>query len=259
MQTKARLRAPFAWVGGKSKLAPDIIKQIPEHTKYIEVFGGALNVFYSKEPAKIEVVNDINGDLVNLHRMIRTRPQSLAMYLENMLISRELFDDIRFSRLKPRNNIERAAHYYYLIMQSFGAKGVSFAMNAKSRRPKSIYRDFRTWSTRLRFVTIENMSFDRLIDQYDADDAFFYCDPPYVATEHYYKNTGGFGIEEHRLLAEKLKGIKGRFLLSYNDCELVKELYKGFKIVSSREIEYTLGKNMHKRHKKVSEVFVMNY
>ena len=258
---KAQLRPPFAWVVGKQKLAVDIIKMLPiqEHT-YIEVFGGALSVFYAKEPCKLEVINDINGELINLHRAIRNSPQSLSMFISQLLISRELFDDIKHQRTKPRNNIERAAFYLFLLTQSFGSKGDNFAMNAKSgRKPKDIYRTYTKWSKRLKGVTIENKSFEELILLYDKEESFFYCDPPYVSTESYYKNTGGFGLEEHKLLASTLKQIKGKFLLSYNDCELVRELYKDFKIINSKEIEYTLGKNAHGKSKKVNEVFVMNY
>ncbi len=257
-----RLKAPFAWIGGKSKLADDIVAMFPEHRLYIEVFGGALNVLYRKPlPAssrQTEVVNDINGELINLHRAIRTNPQSLSMYLNTLLISRELFADIRSERMKPRNNIERAAFYYYLLSQSFGSKGTTFAMNAKSgRRPKDIYKDFGQWSRRLKFVTIENMNFDKLIRTYDADDAFFYCDPPYVSTESYYQHTGGFGEAEHRKLSELLHEIKGKFLLSYNDCELVRELYSDMNIKTSKPIDYTLRGAKHK--KEVREVFISNY
>lgn len=255
-----RLKAPFAWIGGKSKLADDIVAMFPEHRLYVEVFGGALNVLYRKPctTKQAEVVNDINGELINLHRAIRTNPQSLSMYLSTLLISRELFADIRFGRMKPRNNIERAAQYYYLLSQSFGSKGTTFAMNAKSgRRPKDIYKDFGQWSNRLKFVTIENMSFDKLIATYDKEDAFFYCDPPYVSTEKYYQHTGGFGEEEHRKLSELLHSIKGKFLLSYNDCELVRELYADMKITSTKEINYTLRGAGSK--KAVREVFISNY
>jgi DNA adenine methylase len=258
---KHRLRPPFAWIGGKQKLASDIVKLMPktEHT-YIEVFGGALSVFYAKEPCKVEVVNDINGELINLHRAIRNSPQSLTMFMSQLLVSRELFNDIRHQRVKPRNNIERAAFYLFLLTQSFGSKGDNFAMNAKSgRKPKDLYKSYGKWSKRLKHVTIENKSFEELIKLYYKEEAFFYCDPPYVSTESYYKNTGGFGLEEHKLLAKTLGKIKGKFLLSYNDCELVRELYKDFKIVSSKEIEYTLGKNAHGKSKKVSEVFILNY
>ena len=103
------------------------------------------------------------------------------------------------------------------------------------------------------------MSFNKLIPLYDKDDAFFYVDPPYVSTESYYKNIGEFGIKEHEELAELLSNIKGKFLLSYNDSVVVRELYKGFNIKSTKEIRYTLGANMHGKKKSVNEVFITNY
>lgn len=255
------LKAAFAWIGGKSKLADDIVSMFPEHQLYVEVFGGALNVLYRKQAPKTsrqaEVVNDINGELINLHRVIRTNPQSLSTYLNRLLVSREIFSDILSGRIRPTNNIERAAFYYYLLSQSFGSKGTTFAMNAKSRRPKDIYKDFGKWSRRLKFVTIENMSFEKLIRTYDKEDAFFYCDPPYVSTESYYQHTGGFGEAEHRKLSEQLHGIKGKFLLSYNDCSLVRELYADMNIKMSKPIDYTLRGSKHK--KEVREVFISNY
>jgi DNA adenine methylase len=206
-----------------------------------------------------EVVNDINGDLINLHRVIRSRPQSLSYYLNQMLISREIFEDIKSSKVKPRNNIERASFYYYQLQQSFGAKGEHFAMSAKGRKPKNIYKDFYSWSKRLKLVTIENMSFEKVIKEYDKEESFFYLDPPYVSTEKLYKNIGGFGVKEHELLARLLKNIKGKFLLSYNDCSLVRELYKDFNIGYTGEVSYTLGKNFHKKDKVVRELFIKNY
>ena len=256
-----RLQAPFGWIGGKSQLADDIVGMMPEHRLYVEVFGGALNILYRKRapisPKKAEVVNDINGELVNLHRSIRTNPQSLSMYLSQLLVSRELFNDIVTGRMKPRNNIERAAFYYYSLTHSFGSKGANFAMFAKNGRPKDLHKNFYVWSRRLRYVTIENMSFEKLILTYDSPDTFFYCDPPYVDTESYYQNTGGFGVTEHRLLSDLLHNIQGKFLLSYNDCDLVRELYSDMVIRSSREIDYTLG-GKH-QIKTVREVFVSNY
>lgn len=242
-------------------MAKDIIDLIPqEHNIYIEVFGGAASVLYQKQPSKLEVLNDINSELINLHRAIRNNPQTLSMFLNDLFISREIFDDIRKRKIKPKNNIERAAFYYYQLTQSFRSKGDNFAMAAKSgRKPKNIYRDFKKISDRLKYVTIENMSFSKLIPLYDKEDAFFYIDPPYVSTESYYKNTGGFGIKEHEQLAELLSKVKGKFLLSYNDSVVVRELYKDFNIRSTKEIEYTLGKNMHGKNKSVREVFITNY
>lgn len=104
------LKAPFAWVGGKSKMAKEIVERMPPHTCYAEVFAGSLSVLYAKERpfAKYnEVVNDWNEDLINLHKIIQTRPQSLQLELNRMLSGRIFFKDSITKT--PRNDIERAA------------------------------------------------------------------------------------------------------------------------------------------------------
>ena len=259
-----KLKPPHGWVGGKSRLAKQIVELIPEgHDLYVEVFGGALNVMYAKElqdRAKYrEVANDYNSDLINLHRAIRTNPKQLQKYLNELFISREIFTDIKFGKLKPKDQIQKASFYYYLLQVSFGSKGDNFAMSAKSRKPKNIYKDFTKWSERLKLVTIENMDFQKLIINYDRVETFFYCDPPYVGTENYYKNEKTFNLDDHKRLYDTLKNIKGKFLLSYNDTPFIRDLYKDFKIVESAKFEYTLGKNVHGRNKKVIELFIMNY
>lgn len=261
MQNHKRILSPFGWVGGKSKLAKDIVNIIPPHSLYIEVFGGALSVLYAKPkylPVKRyrEVVNDINAELINLHRQIQSRPQTLQSYLQRMLISRDIFKGIKQGLYIPKNDIERAALYYYLITQSFGSKGDNFAMSAKTRGPKDIYKSFDTWSKRLRFVAIENMTFDKLIENYDTEDAFFYCDPPYVGTENYYKMPKGFNMDDHIKLRDMLSNIKGKFLVSYNDCEVVRDLYKDYIITETKKIKYSLS---HTGTKTVKEVFITNY
>lgn len=234
-----------------------------DHNLYVEVFGGALNVLYAKElPLNgkyREVANDFNNDLINLHRCIRDYPLLMEKYLNELFISRVIFTDIKYKILKPRDHIERACFYFYQLQMSFGSKGDNFAMACKSRKPKNIFKDFTKWSDRLKMVTIENMDFEKLIMNYNREDAFFYCDPPYVGTENYYKNTKTFDLNDHKRLYSSLKEIKGKFLLSYNDCAFVRELYKDFKIVESDKFEYTLGKNVHGKNKAVVELFIMNY
>jgi DNA adenine methylase len=258
------LKPPHGWIGGKSRLAKQIVSLIPnDHLLYVEVFGGALNVLYAKEvPTNSkyrEVANDFNSDLINLHRSIRNNPTKLQHYLNELFISREIFNDIKKKELKPRDKIEQAAFFFYKLQMSFGAKGENFAMSAKSRKPKNIYRDFYKWSQRLKLVTIENMDFQKLIENYDKEESFFYCDPPYVGTESYYKNKKTFDIDDHRRLYMTLKVIKGKFLLSYNDCPFVRDLYADFRIIESDKLNYTLGSNVHKKKKEVRELFIMNY
>lgn len=236
--------APFAWVGGKSKLANKIIAEFPQHERYCEVFGGALNVFYRKPRSKLEVVNDINSDLVNLHLQLQSRPQSLQLYINRMLISREIFSKIKNRSLMPRNDVQRAAYYYYMLSLSFASRADSFAMPRGSKpRLKNIYRDFYVWSKRLKGVCIENMDFKKLIETYDHPQTLFYLDPPYIGTESYYLTPNGFGIEQHIELAKVLKNLQGKFVLSYNDCEVVRDLYKDYEIIEVQTVYSLNGAN----------------
>jgi len=255
------LKPPHGWVGGKSKLSKEIVGLIPDnHDLFIEVFGGALNVLYAKElPTRAsyrEVVNDYNSQLINLHRTIRKNPKLLQKYLNGLFVSRKIFSYILNGTYKPKNNIEKASFYFYQLTQSFGSKGTHFAMNAKSRKPRDLNKDFTKWSQRLKRVTIENLDFEKLIKEYDKEISFFYCDPPYVGTESYYKNVREFDLNDHNRLYFALKEIKGKFLLSYNDTPYIRDLYKDFKIVESSEVRYTLAS---KSSKKVREIFITNY
>lgn len=255
-KTYAKCRAPFAWVGGKSRLAKDIIALMPEHKTYAEVFGGALSVFYQKAPSKLEIINDINSDLIKLHRIIKSRPISLQIELNNMLRSREIFELIKNKAIKPRNNVQKAAFYYYLISLSFGAKMDNFAMSKNLRSPKNIYKSFEIYSKRLKMALIENLSYEKFIKEYDGKDTLFYLDPPYIGTENYYKMPRAFDLKNHKNLAFILKGVRTKFILSYNDCPVVRELYKDFNI---KEVSTNYSLNINSINKKAKELIIMNY
>jgi DNA adenine methylase len=250
-------KAAFGWVGGKSLLADRIISEFPEHKSYVEVFGGALNILYRKERVKVEVVNDIYAELINLHLAIKHRPQSLQQYLNRMLISREIFYKLLKKQLLPRNDIERAAFYYYRLQLSFGAKGGNFAIHKKHRSPKNIYRSFKVWHDRLKGVCIENMDFQKLLESYDTEETLFYLDPPYVGTESYYEGSkqGNFTIVEHERLANALYKVKGKFALSYNDCEVVRHLYRAYNV---KQLHTSYGMCAHKRVQ-AEELLITNF
>lgn len=251
------LKPAFAWVGGKSKIAKQIVERMPKHTTYAEVFAGSLAVLYAKERpfAKYnEVVNDWNEDLINLHKTIQTRPQSLQIELNRMLNGRDFF--LNSIHKQPRNAIEKAAFYYYSIVHSFGGTRRHYAMCKKAKSVKNIYKSFQVYAERLKSVNIENLDFRDFINQYDSDSILFYLDPPYVGTENYYKNKKTFDLKDHKDLFEILKNIKGKFLLSYNDCELVNNLYKDFNI-KKLQTHYSLNiKTQYKRH---TELLISNF
>ncbi|MDR0851747.1 MAG: DNA adenine methylase [Clostridiales Family XIII bacterium] len=220
----------MSWVGGKKALRDEVLARFPpKYFRYAEVFGGAGWVLFNKpyglyDTGGFEIFNDMNSNLVNLYQCVRDQPEPLIRELEYTLNSREDFNRIRRDLVHKTNlpDIKRAALYYQLIKQSYGSGLKSFGAV-----PHSMWASFpmiHLASERLQRVVIENRDFEALIKTYDRPDTFFYLDPPYFSTENYYKGVN-FGREDHARLAGVLEGIEGLFLLSYNDCQEIVDLY----------------------------------
>lgn len=225
----------IGWIGGKKALRDTIISHFPEETpkRYIEVFGGAGWVMFRKEKAsgQMEVFNDIDGNLINLYRCIKYHPEAVKKELEYIISSRELFYDFKEQlNMRGMTDIQRAARYFYLIKVSFGCKKGTFATRPK--RPELPLNRFEEIQERLSGVVIENRDFEELIKLYDSCEALFYLDPPYHTTEKYYKGADGnfFNTEDHIRLKDCLDNIKGKFILSYNDDEFIRDMYKEYNI-----------------------------
>ncbi len=216
------------WVGGKKQLRKEIVKRFPQNIdRYVEVFGGAAWVlFYAEKHANEEIYNDINGELVNLFRMVKYHPNAVAEELKFTLNARETFEQYKIN--KGMTEIQRAAMFYYLIRTSYGANTQQYGKS--SRNAYSFINDIEGIQKRLLKVIIENKNFSELIEQYDKETTLFYCDPPYYKSEKRYIKDIVFGKQEHILLYETLCNIKGKFVLSYNDDDFIKELYKEFDI-----------------------------
>ena len=247
----------ISWIGGKKLLRKRILEEFPEEgsfNRYIEVFGGAGWVLFSSDRhAKMEVYNDVNGNLVNLFKCTKYHPEALQKELEFILMSREQFFDAKEQMdMESLTDIQRAARFYILIKESFGTDLRSFGVRPKNMENAIDY--ILTVSKRLNTVVIENSDFERILKTYDKKDALFYLDPPYYETEKYYPDR--FMPEDHKRLKEALDGIKGKFLLSYNDCEYVRELYKEYNIIEVDRMHNLVKGEEKPRYR---ELLIKNY
>lgn len=246
----------MGWIGGKRALRKTILAQFPKDiTRYIEVFGGAGWVLFGKDPGRhLEVFNDGDGSLINVYRCIKYHPDALVAELQGVPQSREMFFDWQ-NHLEVRGytDIQRAARTLYLIKMSFGSDRRTFA--TAQRIAGNISNPFADVQNRLRKVVIENLDFEKLIRTYDRPGALFYCDPPYMGTESYYQHP--FSHDDHERLASVLHNMKGRFLLSYNDCEAVRELYKDYIIQPITRVNSLPGKPREDQNYK--ELLIRNY
>ena len=222
-------RAPstFGYPGSKTAYAGWIIDHIPEHTQYIEPFGGAASVLVAKPRSELEVYNDLNGDCVEFFRAVRDRPDELKHWVENTPYSRQLFNEYVESYPDwPEDTVERAGRFLTVQNASFGGKGITtnnptFQVRQmpenRNDRARLYYQEGRLLELAERFkgVYIEQLDYADLVDKYDHEDAFFYFDPPYVdvGNDYYQVEQGGFN---HKRFVDTLHDMEGKWLVSYD-------------------------------------------
>jgi len=223
----------MSWIGGKKSSRDIIIPRFPlYYEKYIEVFGGGGWILFAKPPGNDhEVFNDANSNISNLFYCVREHCDELIEKLWYVLNCREDFDRIKhiISEKAEIGDVQRAAEFYQLIRYSYASGCDSFG-----GKPHSMWSNFpliEQASRRLQKVVVENKDFEKLISAQDSEVSFFYCDPPYFSTESYYENVG-FTTTDHERLRNTLKNISGKFLVSYNDCPEIRELYGGYEMYS---------------------------
>ena len=188
------MKAIMRYPGSKWGTADWIISYFPDHYEklvYVEPFSGSAAVFFSKRPSVGETINDLDGDIVNLFRILRDRPEDLKRQLELTPYSREEYD-LSFEPCK--DPLEQARRYMVRTTQAIGAKlsGKCGWRNHKQMRIggtacrwAGITDSIEAATARLRgsttnMVQIEHMDALRLIERYDNKDVLMYLDPPYV-------------------------------------------------------------------------------
>ena len=250
----------MSWIGGKKALREEIVARFPlNYSRYIEVFGGGGWILFHKDPGRdFEVYNDFNPNLANLYRCVRDHPEELQEELRYVLNSRLDFDYMKKMMHSGTvlTDIKRAAYFYQLIRYSYAS-----GLDSYGGQPHSMWNNFpliHQACQRLQRVVIENKDFEKLIRQYDRPESFFYCDPPYYETEDYYQDVG-FTRKDHERLANALCTMQGKFLLSYNDCPEIRELYSRPGIIIESTTRLSNIAQRYEAGKQYAELLISNY
>ena len=278
-------------MGNKTSILHILYALFPlNYERYIEPFGGSGAVLLGKKkPDKFEVYNDYNHNLVNLFRCMRDRPlafiKELGFYPLNSrddfnairdFFKQEKFDDkyldeelqltkiilpelkaeevIKlYVKMKKDYDLRRAVMFLKLLRYSYSSGGKSFACQPFS--VVSLFKLIKQVGKRLENVVIENQDFEVLIKHYDRENSFFYCDPPYFSSEYVYQC--GFTWNDHLRLKNALANAKGKWLVSYNDCKEICNLYDGYSF-----FDFTRLHNMKQRinaGEQFPELLISNY
>lgn len=260
------MNSPIKWVGGKARLVNKLLPLIPEHKGYAEVFGGAGWLLFAKEPAKWEILNDLDNNLMNLWNVIKKYPDKFIKSFDYTLVSRDLFNQYKekYKNNDYKDEIEQAHILYYLLKAGVGASlpdggGCGFgAAKDKSRlRISKIPDDINNAYERLKTVTIECADFRRIFKTYDSKDTFFYIDPPYRNTTRSSYPVGDFTDDDYIALANICRDLNGKFLLTINNDNFIKNIFKDFYIIN-HEVYYGICKTDNGR-RSFDELIITNY
>jgi DNA adenine methylase len=228
------MNSPISYFGGKSRLAKRIVPMIPSHVCYCEPFCGAAWILFKKEPSTTEVINDLDGELVNFWRIVQNHLQPFLEYFKYAIVSRKLFEIENRRDPTTLTDLQRAVRYYYLQRLGFGGKTSNRTFGAGAQRPTNLNlltleESLLETHWRLQRVTIENLDVVKCVEKYDRKDTFFYIDPPYYHTAQDYCRP--FEDADFQRLVTAISSIKGRFILSLNDHEDIRKMFKSFRQV----------------------------
>ena len=239
-----RMRPVMRYHGGKHKLAPWIVTQLPAHRIYVEPYGGAASVLMLKPRSYAEVYNDLDGDVVNVFRVLRDPAQAkkLRSLLDMTPFAREEFvDTTALAMDQVSDPIERARRMVFRSFSGFGSAasnnqyktGFRSNSNRSGRPPAMDWRNYPAcidrFTDRLRGVVVENRDALDVMRQHDGPATLFYVDPPYahatrnLSNQHTYKHE--MTDVQHREMADALSELRGMVVLSGYRCDLYDELF----------------------------------
>lgn len=224
----SNLKPVISWPGGKRRLLRSLLPLIRPHTCYVEPFAGGLALFLAKERSRVEVINDLNGDLVSLYRCAQFHLDALVSEIEWTLSSRQNLRDLITQ--PGLTDIQRAARFLLRNRMSFAGSGTSFAVSKTSamNSRERVILGLRALSGRLDKVAVESGSYDRILRLYDGPESFFFMDPPYVKSD--VGNYSGFSEAQMIEFAQRVEDLKGNWVVTVDDAPLNRQLFRRHEI-----------------------------
>lgn len=215
------------WPGGKTRLLSRILPLFRPHTTFVEAFAGGLAVTLAKTRSKAEIINDANGELVNLYRHAQFHLDALVAEIEWTLNSRADLDAI--IEQPGLTGLQQAARYLLRNRLSFGGGGSSFAVTKQAQPSRAGVLDkLRALSARLDKVAVENLSYERLMENYDSPRTLWFLDPPYTVGE-----VDSYSAWDNATMAEfagRVCSLRGDWIVTVNDTMENRALFRGHEI-----------------------------
>ena len=258
-------KTPISYYGGKLNMLKHILPLIPQHKIYTEAFFGGGAVFFAKEKAATEIINDINDMVVNFYEVVQTDFDNLKEKIEATLFSRTSYNVAWTVYRMPHlfSKLQQAWAFYVATNMGFSCRIGSWGYDKYGKRVKTFCNKKmlfdETIKERLEKVQIESNDACTVIESRDTINTFHYVDPPYIDSNqgHY----GGYTKADYKALLETLSNIQGRFLLSSYPSKLLTKYTKKhgwYTKIISKPLSASKGMAGEKRKRKI-EVLTADY
>ncbi len=277
--TDVSLPLIFGRLGSKRRLLNKISKMFPEgFTTYVEPFvgGGTIMLGHKFKPGQKIVINDLDKTLISGWRALKTATGDIKKYdlkaPAGAMDSRVSGQPVppRVARLQaiansnPTNALGRLVKVMVRSRGTFGGgdAGSGKATIYKPINPYLSLKKLPEYKAKMKGVTILNQDYLSVINKYDRPGTFFYLDPPYQSSKEqqaYKETTSKTGNMDYNKMAERLRKLKGKFLLSLNDSASIRRIFKGFKIRGFTQAPQKLGGGGGPGSASRKEVLISNY
>lgn len=242
MRAIKKLRPALRYFGGKWRLAPWIIDNLPPHKVYVEPYGGAASVLLRKSRVYAEIYNDLDGEIVNLFRILRNRETAIDLEYK---LSHTPFSRAEFLEAYEASdcNIEQARRTIIKSFMGFGPDSIQSKSGFRSNSNRSGTTPAHDWlnyppnisllSERMKGVVIEQKPAIDVMNTHDSVDTLHFVDPPYVhgtrsrSTVHCYRYE--MTDEQHSELSTTLHSLNGMIVLCGYPSEIYTSLYSDWK------------------------------
>lgn len=259
------MKTPISYYGGQQNMLKDILPLIPPHHLYNEPFAGGAALLFAKEPVEINVINDLNGEIVNFYRTVVSDFPALSREINNTLHSREQMNVAKFIYNHPDyfSNTQRAWAVWAMSKLCFSSDftgSFSLCRTGKSQTTRRLENGKANFTVELKSLlekcTIEQDDAINVIRQYDSPDAFHYLAPPYVnCNMGHYENM--FSESNLRELLDTISGMQGKFMLTMYPNDMIRRytetnnwtIHKTDRMVSAANV----------KRRKQEEWMIVNY
>ncbi|MGK9173228.1 DNA adenine methylase [Yokenella regensburgei] len=255
MSTETKIKHPaIRYHGGKFRLASWIIQQMPDHVCYVEPFGGAAGVLLQKPRSYAEVYNDLDGEVVNLFRVLRDADMNQRLQ-DACILTPYSRDEFCAAREETTDPVERARRMVVRACMGFGsAAGIGGTSGFRSDSKRKYATAAHLWERypsnlavicqRLQGVIIENKDAFEVMRAHDAETTLHYIDPPYVPEtrvqgNRYYNHE--MTVQGHEQLLAVARTMQGMVMISGYDHEVYNDMLTGW-FKSEKESRISAGR-----------------